>query len=124
MLIYIPYSSDIYKADKNGSQKLVTKGLIRMSQIDMDQIDDITEYVNSKGKIEPKKALIIHRDLGTIIANMPVKELWAIRERSSKMVIKGFNIEANEKTRKKRVQPSRLCKTSGDKNTSKGIKKT
>jgi len=110
MLIYVPYSTDVYKEDKKGNRKLVASKVIRTSQIDLDQVDDITEYLNERGKIDHSKAVLIHRDLGTIVVELPVKDLWELREKSLRITIKGFNIEANDKNERTRPRKTNRAK--------------
>lgn len=99
MLKYFPYLTDIYKEDKDGNQKLVKKDVIRTSQIETDFIDDITEYMDEKGKVDPNKSIILHERLGTLIVPIPTKQLWEDRENNYHIVIKGFKIETENETR-------------------------
>lgn len=101
MLRILPYTSDIYKNMEDGTQKLVAAGIQRHSQIEMDLIDDITEYVNEKGKIVKNKSVIVHRELGTLVIDIPVEELWVTRAQQNGFSIKGFDIDRNDKTKNK-----------------------
>jgi hypothetical protein len=101
MLRILPYTSDIYKNMEDGTQKLVAAGIQRHSQIEMDLIDDITEYVNEKGKIVKNKSVIVHRELGTMVIDIPVEELWLTRAQQNGFSIRGFDIERNDKTKNK-----------------------
>jgi hypothetical protein len=104
MLYILPYYSDIYKELPNGSRKLIAKNVLRHSQIDLDLIDDITEHVTDTGRIDLKRSLVTHRELGTIVTAIPVEEMWKIREQKNGFEIKGFNIGRYEnKQRKSRV---------------------
>ena len=131
MLKYFPYLTDIYKEDKNGDQKLVKKDVIRTAQIETDFIDDITEYIDDKGKVDPNKSIILHERLGTLIVPISTKELWLEREKNYHIVIQGFKIETENETRtskrtiKKRVikRPSKtVSKGSRIKSTTRGSK--
>lgn len=86
---------------EDGTQKLVAAGIQRHSQIEMDLIDDITEYVNEKGKIVKNKSVIVHRELGTLVIDIPVEELWITRAQQNGFSIRGFDIERNDKTKNK-----------------------
>lgn len=101
MLRILPYTSDIYKNMEDGTQKLVAAGIQRHSQIEMDLIDDITEYVNEKGKIVKNKSVIVHRELGTLVIDIPVEELWVTRAQQNGFSIRGFDIDRNDKTKNK-----------------------
>lgn len=116
MLRLIPYISDVYKQNPDGSTKLVAKKLLRHSQIEMDLIDDVTEYVNDKGKIDPTLSLITHKELGTIIAAIPVQELWNLRAQQNGFIIKGFKIE--EDNGKKQTSKPKRTGTKGRTRTS------
>lgn len=108
MLKYFPYLTDIYKEDKNGDQKIVKKDVIRTAQIETDFIDDITEYIDDKGKVDPNKSIILHERLGTLIVPIPTKELWLEREKNYHIVIQGFKIETENETRtSKRINNKR-----------------
>lgn len=106
MLRIVPYFSDIYKESDDGSSKLIAKNVLRHSQIEMDLIDDVTEYIDEKGKIIKSKSLVTHRELGTLILNVPCKEMWELRVKQNGFEIKGFNIGRNEKERTSRASRS------------------
>ncbi len=101
MLYLIPYFSDVYKENADGSSKLIARDVLRHHQIDLDLIDNVTEYLNSKGKVVKNMSVISHRDLGQMIVNMPCDKLWELRKKQNGFEIRGFKIELNEKQKTK-----------------------
>jgi len=123
MLKLFEVVGDVYKTMKDGSQKLLVKDLVRHSQLEMDLIDDVNEYVNDRGKIDWDYSVITHRELGSLVVKYPVKDLWDVRARQNGFIIKGFKIEEDEKTRGFTTVSEQKRKGAAKQNTGKNIQR-
>lgn len=104
MKIIIDYTANIYDTIK-GKQRLVKKNVKFREQIETDDIISVKHHHDKKGELVNDKSLIHHRQYGLMVIDKPFDELTRIVDGGDRQVVRGFQIEKNEKRKssKKRV---------------------
>lgn len=91
MIIDIKYRATAYGDDHKNPEKpkLLYRNKLKRAVIDTEDIDIVSQYHNSRGKVDRNKCEIRHRTLGEILVEAPFEEI-AEYKRSGRFRVYGF----------------------------------